>query len=165
MAAICASFARRRGSPTKFSCAAISSTRGAEWKSAARSSALSTEQTQEQDFKLTLAHEMVHTFAPPLDAPEGLLSSWYAEGLAVNYERVLPWRAHRISTADFLADLNKTAARYYTDRLNDTPNSQIPARFWADTRVRVLPYDRGSLYFAQLNAEMRRSTRRQALAR
>ncbi|MGB6488484.1 MAG: hypothetical protein WBE91_16525 [Steroidobacteraceae bacterium] len=115
-------------------------------------------QTQEQDFKLTLAHEMVHTFAPPLDAPEGLLSSWYAEGLAVNYERVLPWRAHQISTADFLADLNKTAARYYTDLLNDTPNSQIPARFWADTRVRVLPYDRGSLYFAQVNAEMRRST-------
>ncbi|HEX4266542.1 MAG TPA: hypothetical protein VHY36_01545 [Steroidobacteraceae bacterium] len=115
-------------------------------------------QTQERDFKLTLAHEMVHTFSPPLDAPDGLLSSWYAEGLAVNYERVLPWRAHGISTADFLADLNKTAGRYYTDQLNDTPNSQIPARFWADTRVRVLPYDRGSLYFAQLNAELRRST-------
>jgi predicted metalloprotease with PDZ domain len=115
-------------------------------------------QTQEQDFKLTLAHEMVHTFAYALDSPAGLLSSWYAEGLAVNYERVLPWRAHRISTADFLADLNRTAARYYTDPLNDTPNSQIPARFWADTRVRVLPYDRGSLYFAQVNAEMRGST-------
>jgi predicted metalloprotease with PDZ domain len=115
-------------------------------------------QTQEQDFKLTLAHEMVHTFAYALDAPDGLLSSWYAEGLAVNYERVLPWRAHQISTADFLADLNKTAARYYTDPLNDTPNSQIPARFWADTRVRVLPYDRGSLYFAQVNAELRRRT-------
>lgn len=115
-------------------------------------------QTKERDFKLTLAHEMVHTFAYALDAPDGLLSSWYAEGLAVNYERVLPWRAHRISTADFLADLNKTAARYYTDQLNDTPNNQIPARFWADTRIRVLPYDRGSLYFAQVNAEMRRST-------
>jgi hypothetical protein len=115
-------------------------------------------QTPEKDFKLTLAHEMVHTFAYALDAPDGLLSSWYAEGLAVNYERVLPWRAHQISTADFLTDLNKTAARYYTDPLNDTPNSQIPARFWADTRVRVLPYDRGSLYFATVNAEMRRRT-------
>jgi hypothetical protein len=115
-------------------------------------------QTHEQDFKLTLAHEMVHTFVGGLDTPEGLLSSWYAEGLAVYYERVLPWRAGLVPTAGFLEDLNTTAARYYTDRLNDTPNSQIPARFWADTRVRVLPYDRGSLYFAQLNADLRRST-------
>jgi predicted metalloprotease with PDZ domain len=115
-------------------------------------------QTNEQDFKLTLAHEMVHTFVGGLDRPAGLLSSWYAEGLAVYYQRVLPRRAGLISTADFLDDLNKTAARYYTDRLNDTPNSQIPERFWADTRVRVLPYDRGSLYFAQLNAELRRAT-------
>lgn len=114
--------------------------------------------TNEQDFKLTLAHEMVHTFVGALDAPDGLLSSWYAEGTAVYYERVLPWRAGLIPTADFLADLNKTAARYYTDRLNDTPNSRIPAGFWADTRIRVLPYDRGSLYFAQLNAEIRRTT-------
>ena len=115
-------------------------------------------QTNAQDFKLTLAHEMVHTFVGGLDTPAGLLSSWYAEGLAVYYERVLPWRAGLIPTAAFLDDLNKTAARYYTDRLNDTPNNQIPARFWADTRVRVLPYDRGSLYFAQLNAEIRRRT-------
>ena len=114
--------------------------------------------TQAQDFKLTLAHEMVHTFVGALDQPQDLSSSWYAEGLAVYYERVLPWRAALISTADFLTDLNKTAGRYYTDRLNDTPNSRIAARFWADTRVRVLPYDRGSLYFARLNAELRNSS-------
>ncbi|HEX5460141.1 MAG TPA: hypothetical protein VFX20_09235 [Steroidobacteraceae bacterium] len=113
-------------------------------------------QTAAQDFKLTLAHEMVHTFVGGLDDPRGLLSSWYSEGLAVYYERVLPWRAGLISTHDFLTDLNKTAARYYTDLLSDTPNSRIPARFWADTRVRVLPYDRGSLYFAALNAQLRR---------
>lgn len=113
------------------------------------------EHTKARDLELTLAHEMVHTFVGGLDDPKGLLSSWYAEGLAVYYERVLPWRAGLISTDDFLADLNKTAARYYTDLLNDTPNSRIPERFWADTRVRVLPYDRGSLYFAQLNAQLR----------
>jgi len=118
--------------------------------------------TKPAKFKLTLAHEMVHTFVGGLDAPKGLLSSWYAEGLAVYYERVLPWRAGLLSSAAFLADLNTTAGRYYTDRLNDTPNGEIPARFWADTRVRVLPYDRGSLYFAQLNAEIRRRTRGRA---
>jgi hypothetical protein len=122
------------------------------------------QQTEAQDLELTLAHEMVHTFVGGLDGPQGLLASWYTEGLAVYYERVLPWRAGLISTDVFLADLNKTAARYYTDLLNDTPNGQIPARFWADTRVRVLAYDRGSLYFAQLNAELRaRSDHEQSL--
>ena len=115
-------------------------------------------QTKVEDLELTLAHEMVHTFVGGLDAPQGLASSWYAEGLAVYYERALPWRAGRISTADFLADLDRTAGRYYTDLLSNTPNSRIPARFWADTRIRVLPYDRGSLYFAQLNAELREAS-------
>jgi predicted metalloprotease with PDZ domain len=115
-------------------------------------------ETKAEDLELTLAHEMVHTFVGGLDAPQGLASSWYSEGLAVYYERMLPWRAGRISTADFLTDLNRTAARYYTDLLGNTPNSEIPARFWADTRVRVLPYDRGSLYFAQLNAELREAS-------
>jgi predicted metalloprotease with PDZ domain len=31
----------------------------------------------------------------------------------------------------------------------------IPARFWADTRVRVLPYDRGAMYFAVLDEQIR----------
>lgn len=113
--------------------------------------------TQLQDLKLTLAHEMVHTFVGALDAGhESLSLSWFSEGLAVYYERVLPYRAGLISADDFLRDLNTTAARYYTDLLNDTPNSVIEKRFWADTRVRVLPYDRGGLYFAALDEKVRR---------
>jgi predicted metalloprotease with PDZ domain len=105
-------------------------------------------------FKLTLAHEMAHTFIGGLDAANGLADSWFGEGLAVYYARVLAYRAGKISRADYLVDLNSTAARYYTNILNTTPNAEIPARFWPDTRVRVLPYDRGALYFAQLNDEI-----------
>ena len=112
--------------------------------------------TQLQDLKLTLAHEMVHTFMGSLDAAhESLSLSWFSEGLAVYYERVLPYRAGLITADDFLRDLNTTAARYYTDALNNTPNSEIEPRFWADTRVRVLPYDRGGLYFAALDEKVR----------
>jgi hypothetical protein len=114
--------------------------------------------TDPKDLKLTLAHEMVHTFVGTLGGSKSLDSSWYSEGLAVYYQRLLPLRAGAISPADFLTDLNSTAGRYYTDLLNDTPNDQIAARFWADTRIRVLPYDRGSLYFAQLNAEIRNAS-------
>ncbi|HKD23954.1 MAG TPA: hypothetical protein VKB71_18180 [Rhizomicrobium sp.] len=111
-----------------------------------------------EDFKLTLAHEMVHTFVGSLDGDGELANSWFSEGIAVYYERLLPWRFGSITADAFLSDLNKTAGRYYTDLLNDTPNAEIPAKFWADTRVRVLPYDRGSLYFARLDGEVRRAS-------
>ncbi len=71
---------------------------------------------------------------------------WFSEGQAVYYQRLLPLRAGLITAEEFLEDLNSTAARYYTNALNNTPNDQISARFWEDTRIRVLPYDRGSMY-------------------
>lgn len=114
--------------------------------------------TDPQDLKLTLAHEMVHTFVGGLSDDDGLSKSWYSEGLAVYYERMLPLRVGAITPEQFLTDLNSTAARYYTDLLNDTPNDQIAAKFWADTRIRVLPYDRGALYFANLNSEIREAS-------
>lgn len=114
--------------------------------------------TKDEDLKLTLAHEMVHTFVGALDGDDELGLSWYSEGLAVYYERLLPLRAGLLSPAQYLADLNQTAARYYTDLLNDTPNDQIAAKFWTDTRIRVLPYDRGALYFARLNSEIRKAS-------
>jgi predicted metalloprotease with PDZ domain len=40
-----------------------------------------------------------------------------------------------------------------------TPNDDIPAGFWKDTRIRVLPYDRGSLYFATVDAQIKAASR------
>jgi predicted metalloprotease with PDZ domain len=111
--------------------------------------------TEAEDLKITLAHEMVHTFVGALDGDD-LAASWFSEGLAVFYERALPLRAGKISTDAFLRDLNSTAGRYYTNALIATPNSEIPSRFWADTRIRVLPYDRGAMYFAVVNDQIRK---------
>jgi predicted metalloprotease with PDZ domain len=112
----------------------------------------------------TLAHEMFHVFVGSLDAPAGLQSSWFGEGLAVHYERLMLLRTGQITPGQFLDSVNATAARYYTNALIDTPNDEIPARFWEDTRVRVLPYDRGSLYFAALDHRLRSlSSRRRSL--
>ncbi|MGE4302911.1 MAG: peptidase M61 [Novosphingobium sp.] len=116
-------------------------------------------ETPISDLESLLAHEMVHAWINSLsnsmDAPGGLALSWFGEGLAVHYQRLLPYRAGLISPQAFLDDLNSTAARYYTNVLIDTPNEEIPDGFWKDTRIRVLPYDRGSLYFAKLDAEIR----------
>jgi hypothetical protein len=114
--------------------------------------------TDPADLKLTLAHEMVHAFVHGFDEPESMDGAWYAEGLAVYYERVLPLRAGLISSEAYLRDINTTAGRYFTDAMSRTPNDQINSRFWADTRIRVLPYDRGSLYFAQVDAAVRKAS-------
>jgi predicted metalloprotease with PDZ domain len=115
--------------------------------------------TDLDDLKITLAHETLHTFVGSLDAPPGIESSWYAEGLAVYYARLLAMRSGQITPDQFLADLNSTAGRYYTDALIHTPNREIAANFWADTRIRVLPYDRGSMYFAVLDGELRAASK------
>jgi hypothetical protein len=106
--------------------------------------------------KITLAHEMLHTFVGSLDGGED--AAWYAEGLAVYYARLFAMRAGQITPNQFLDDLNFTAARYYTDALIHTPNRDIAPNFWADTRIRVLPYDRGSMYFAVLDGNLRSAT-------
>ena len=111
--------------------------------------------TKVEPLKITVAHEMVHTFVGGLDDSQGEDGSWFSEGTAVYYERLLPLRAGLLTADEFLHDLNTTAARYYTDALNRTPNSEISADFWAETRVRVLPYDRGSLYFSVVDSRVR----------
>jgi len=112
--------------------------------------------TQVDDLKFTLAHEMLHTFAPSLGG--GLETEWFSEGLAVFYERLLPLRAGAITPDAFLHDLNETAGRYYTNALNTVPNDQVAPRFWEDTRIRVLPYDRGAMYMAVVDKRIRKAS-------
>ena len=106
-----------------------------------------------EKLKGTLAHEMIHTWTT-----SALGGQWYGEGIAVHYQGLLPLRAGMISPADFLDDLNATARRYYTNALNGTPDAEVAPRFWEDTRIRTLPYDRGAMYFALLDGKIRRAS-------
>jgi len=108
--------------------------------------------TKGDSLKGTLSHEMVHTWT---DSDAG---QWYGEGIAVHYQGLLPFRAGLLSPEEFLEDLNDTARRYYANPLNGTPDNEIAPRFWEDSRIRVLPYDRGGLYFAVLDGKIRRAS-------
>ncbi|MBB4155574.1 hypothetical protein GGQ80_003499 [Sphingomonas jinjuensis] len=110
------------------------------------------------EIKFTLAHEMFHTFQPFIEEPAGLASSWFGEGLATFYQRRLPLRYGLIGPDDFVKDLNFHAGRYYTSAMATVPNAEVPTRFWADTRIRTLPYDRGMLYFADLDDRLRKAS-------
>ena len=113
--------------------------------------------TKADDLQLTLAHEMLHTWGPRLE-PEGFETQWFTEGTAVFYQRVLPLRAGLLTPQRFLDDLNQTAVRYYTNSLISAPNSEVGKRFWENTLIRVLPYDRGSFYFAVVNDQIRKAS-------
>ncbi len=108
--------------------------------------------------KFTLAHEMFHTFQPHIPVPGGLETSWFSEGSAVLYQNRLPLRFGMVTSAAFLKDLNFFAGRYYTSIMASQPNGEIAKRFWADTRIRTLPYDRGMLYLAGVDAAIRKKS-------
>ena len=105
-----------------------------------------------ESLKNILGHEMTHTWTA------NGLGKWYSEGNAVYYQALLPWRAGLLTTDEYLAHVNETASRYYTNLLNKTPEEEAVRRFWEDTRVRVLPYDRGAMYFARLNGMIHRAS-------
>lgn len=105
-----------------------------------------------EGLKSILGHEMTHTWTA------NGIGQWYSEGNAVFYQALLPWRAGLMTADEYLADLNKTASRYYTNALKHTPEDSVAPHFWEDTRIRVLPYDRGAMYFAVLNGKIRRAS-------
>lgn len=105
-----------------------------------------------ESIKAILGHEMTHTWT------SGGMDKWYSEGNAVYYQALLPWRAGLFTSEQYLQDLNETAYRYFSNALRHTPDSEIVPRFWEDTRIRVLPYDRGAMYFAVLNGKVVRAS-------
>jgi predicted metalloprotease with PDZ domain len=106
-----------------------------------------------ENLKSILGHEMTHTWT----ANE--LGKWYSEGNAVYYQALLAWRAGLTTADGYLEDLNETASRYYTNPMKDVPEAEVVPRFWEDTRIRVLPYDRGAMYFAVLNGKIVRASK------
>ena len=105
-----------------------------------------------ESLKSILGHEMTHTFT------QNDLGRWYVEGDAVYYQMQLPWRARMFSTDQYLRDINLTAARYYTNQKIHGHEDEIGPNFFKDTWLNTLAYDRGALYFAQINGMIRRKS-------
>jgi predicted metalloprotease with PDZ domain len=105
-----------------------------------------------ESMKQILGHEMVHTFT------QNELGKWYVEGDAVYYQERLPWRAGMVSTQAYLRDINLTAARYYTNLKIHTTEDKVEPYFFKDPWINTIDYDRGALYFAKLDAMIRKAS-------
>src|SRR5262249_35419072 len=108
-----------------------------------------------QDLQMLLAHEMAHNWPTLNGGEEHPLTAWYTEGTAEYYSLVLAYRAHLIDGDRFLTILNQRAEGYYANPLIALTNEQAGERFWSDGRAQRVPYGRGFMYLAQVNAEMR----------
>lgn len=100
-----------------------------------------------------LIHEALHSWIGALSkGPEGL---WFVEGATNYYTAVLPFRAGQRTVAQVAAQIDGWTANYYANPRRTMGDDAAAAAFWSDTDAQILPYNRGALYIAQVDARLR----------
>lgn len=102
----------------------------------------------------TFAHEMIHQWVGGMSASHGE-STWFIEGLTTYYEYTLPFRAGEISLDEYVEGLNHLSEIYYTNPGREMSAEAIVQVGFNDENIRHVPYQRGALYFADLDARIR----------
>lgn len=107
--------------------------------------------------KVNIAHEMLHRWLGHrlrLRGPEGT-AYWFSEGFTVHYSNVIAFRAGLLSVEEFLESLNDIATRHFDNKRAAATNDEIRRDFYRDPAVSIVPYTRGALYAAELDAALR----------
>lgn len=97
----------------------------------------------------TIFHEMTHQWVGRFDGG----GVWFSEGLTTYFSAVLPCEAGLASPEFCAAGVNEFAAYYYNSEARNWSLDKIEASVGRED-VRRVPYGRGMLYFAQLNAQL-----------
>ena len=111
--------------------------------------------------KINLAHELLHRWLGlrlRLAGPEGA-NYWFTEGFTVHYAGVLGFRAGLISVDEFLEVINDIATRHFDNPRAAATSDQIRRDFFRDAELSIVPYTRGALYAAELDAALGRTAR------
>lgn len=99
-----------------------------------------------------IAHEMVHSFVNFYGGDTG---DWYNEGIADYAALIVPQAAGLVTPQEYLRLVNEEAAFYYLNRFRDTPNDKIADIPPGGIGAWSVPYTRGAMYFANLDAKLR----------
>lgn len=106
-----------------------------------------------------LVHEMTHSWTLIDDTNVGT-ATWFLEGATEYYSTILPLRAGLSDEETTLAAINnKATERYYNNVYREMPNMEIPKIQWKDRRAQTVPYGRGFVYLANVDAQIRRAGR------
>ena len=115
------------------------------------------EETNNEPPDGTFFHEMIHMWVGGVEAPMGI-NSWFSEGLTSYYTLVLPLRGG-FETVDQYADsLERLTEKYYTSPALNMSAEEIAGVGFGDEDIRSTPYSRGTLYFADLDARIRKAS-------
>lgn len=102
----------------------------------------------------TLIHEMVHQWTGGIEAPHGI-SSWFSEGLTTFYTALIPMRGGQITVEQYGQAIDEMAEGYWGSVARDWSAAKIAQAGFGDESIRHVPYNRSSLYFADLDARIR----------
>ncbi|MGH7472163.1 MAG: hypothetical protein ACRENP_29790 [Longimicrobiales bacterium] len=107
----------------------------------------------------TIAHEMGHMWIGGLTGGGTGGTTWFNEGMNVYYTRLLLMRAGLTTVDDYGRDLNASVSAYYANPYrNASADSLDRLGFSAGVgagSAQNVPYARGSLYFADMDARIR----------
>jgi hypothetical protein len=101
-----------------------------------------------------VAHEMVHSLARYLEK-EDVDGDWYTEGLANYLGITIPGAAGLYTPERYAALVSAESAAYYTNARRGLVNSEMAKAAWIGRNAWLLPYNRGAMYFADLDAKLK----------
>lgn len=111
--------------------------------------------------RTNIAHEMLHRWIGlqiRLAGREGT-QYWFTEGFTVHYALQVLRRAGLVTPDETLGELNFITARHFDNPRRAASNEHIAREFFSDEQLSVVPYTRGALYAAELDAAIRRASR------
>lgn len=110
-----------------------------------------------ENLQSLLAHEMTHNW-PAMSGDHGD-TAWYSEGAAEYYSILLSHRAGVTTLDQFQHEVNERAAGYYTNPYVRLTNREAAKIFWSDWSAQRVPYGRGFMYLAKVDAQIRARSR------
>lgn len=110
-----------------------------------------------------LMHEHVHTWNPNrigglVDGPEQPGEYWFSEGFTDFLTQRAAVRGAVWSAATALQSWNEALMENAQSAVRDAPNSAIETGFWTDPDFQRLPYHRGMIFAALVDARIRETT-------
>ncbi|KAF6822523.1 peptidase m61 domain-containing protein [Colletotrichum plurivorum] len=101
-----------------------------------------------------LAHEMTHNWTP-WNSGTNAEQSRYNEGAAEFWSLRVLWRTGKLTTDAYLREMNERAAGYYTNAAINMTDEEAQAVAWEIRDAQRIPYGRGMLHFANIDAQIR----------